>query len=422
MPVEKTLYHLSETPVGLMTPRIPKSDYEDQTVPRICFSTSIQGCLIGINEDQDISGKTFKVYSITTDDYYVPKLSEVADQHITDEVWVRFACEPEFLYDIKVTGKSGERAEEINGELFMVPTWNYVLKEDTRIQLVSKSKSKGEYKDKSRGKNRFERKKYSKIANAVKQYNTIDMNDFFKKDILQVNIPVIGETDNYEVTIKMEGVVEEIAKGIKNNKNKFEYKTIVQAIAKVFNTANIYTKCTCPDHLYNYAHWNIVNNVSSDDTSKDPGPGKGIRNPKDDKGRGCKHILLVLANVDWIMKVASVINNYVHYAEEKLQKPFLNVIFPKLYGIPAEDMIDKDLIDDDKFLDSSKGLIDAINAYGANRGKYKPGTNKNPVTGTGGKQKKTDKEEKPVEKKPEEKKPEDNKDKDSEASDKTDKK
>ena len=33
-----------------------------------------------------------------------------------------------------------------------------------------------------------------------------------------------------------------------------------------------------------------------------------------------QHILLVLANVDWIMKVASVINNYVHYAEEKLQK------------------------------------------------------------------------------------------------------
>jgi hypothetical protein len=415
MPVERTLYHLSEKPVGLMIPRIPKSDYEDQTIPRICFSTSIQGCLIGINEDQDISGKTFKVYSITTDDYYVPKLSEVADQHITDEVWIQFACEPDYLYDIKVTGKKGEHMEEINGDMFPVPIWDYQIAEklfeDTRTVLVAKSKGKGEYKDTSRGKNRFERKKHSKIANAVKQYNTIDMNDLFKKDILQVNIPVIGETNNYEVTLKMEGVIAEIAKGIKNNQNKFEYKIIIQAISKIFNTANIYTKCTCPDHLYNFAHWNIVNNVSSDDTSKDPGPGKGIRNPKDDKGRGCKHILLVLANVDWIMKVASVINNYVHYAEEKLQKPFLNVIFPKLYGIPADEMVDKDLIDDDKFLNSSKGLIDAINAYGANRGKYKPGTNKNPVTGTGGRTKKDNKEEKP------EAKPED-----SETSDKTDKK
>ena len=379
MPVEKTLYHLSEKPIGILVPRVPKSDYEDQTTPRICFSTSIQGCLIGINEGKDIAGKTFKVYSITTDEYYVPKLSEVADQHVTGEVWVRFACEPEYLYEIKVTGQAGERMEEINGDMFPVPIWNYSLKEDTRAQLVSKSKSAGAYKDKSRGVNRFERKKYSKLASAVKQYNTIDMNDLFKKDILQVNIPVVGETNNYEVTVKMEGVIAEITKNIKSNKFKFEHKTVMQALTKAFNTANIYTKCTCPDHLYNYAHWNIVKNVSSDDTSKDPGPGKGIRNPNDDKGRGCKHILLVLANVDWIMKVASVINNYVHYAEEKLQKPFLNVIFPKLYGVPANEMVTQDLIDDDKYLDSSKGLIDAINDYAKNRGKFVKGSNINPV-------------------------------------------
>ena len=379
MPVEKTLYHLSERPIGIMTPRVPKSDFEDQTIPRICFADSIQGCLIGINENTDITGKIFKVYSITTDEYYVPKLSQVADQHVTGEVWVQFACEPEYLYDIKVTGQKGERMEEINGEMFPVPIWSYTIKEDTRAQLVSKSKTAGAYKDTSRGANRFERKKYSKLASAVKQYNTIDMNDLFKKDILQVNIPVVGETNNYEVTIKMEGVIAEIAKNIKSDKFKFEHKTVMQALTKIFNTANVYTKCTCPDHLYNYAHWNIVKNVSSDDSSKDPGPGKGIRNPKDDKGRGCKHILLVLANVDWIMKVASVINNYVHYAEEKLQKPFLNVIFPKLYGIPAEEMVTQDLIDDDKFLDSSKGLIDAINDYAKNRGKFVKGSNVNPV-------------------------------------------
>jgi hypothetical protein len=137
MPVEKTLYHLSERPIGIMTPRVPKSDFEDQTIPRICFADSIQGCLIGINENTDITGKIFKVYSITTDEYYVPKLSQVADQHVTGEVWVQFACEPEYLYDIKVTGQKGERMEEINGEMFPVPIWSYTIKEDTRAQLVS---------------------------------------------------------------------------------------------------------------------------------------------------------------------------------------------------------------------------------------------------------------------------------------------
>lgn len=100
----------------------------------------------------------------------------------------------------------------------------------------------------------------------------------------------------------------------------------------------------------------------------------------------------MLANGDWLMKVASVINNYVHYAEEHLQKPFLKIIFPKLYGVPADEAVENDIIDTNEFLDSSKGMIDAINEYGRNRGKYRPGTNKNPVTGTGGRTKKTPEE------------------------------
>lgn len=272
------------------------------------------------------------------------------------------------------------------------------LLEDTRNTLVTKSRSIGEYKNQERGKNRFERKRYSQIAKTVKQYNQIDMNKFFKEDLLIVHIPVVGETDSYTVSIKMDGVVAEIAKNIKNNKNRLEYRTIIQALTKVFNTANIFVKCTCDDYKYRFAHWNIVNNVSVDDTASDPGPGRGIRNPNDDKGRGCKHVLLVLANGDWLIKVASVINNYIHYAEEKLQKPFLKVIFPKLYGIPADEMVEQDLIDDDKYLDSSAGLIDAINEYGKTRGRYQSGSNKNPVTGTGGRSKATINQEKDTEK------------------------
>jgi len=267
-------------------------------------------------------------------------------------------------------------------------TEGLVLHEDTRNLLVSKSRSAGPYKNQSRGKNRFERKKLSRIAKAVKQYNQIDMNKLFKEDLLIVHIPVQGETDQYTVSVKIEGVIAEIAKNIKNNKNQFEYRTVIQALTKMFNTQNIYVKCTCDDYKYRFAHWNIVNNVSVDDTASDPGPGKGIRNPNDDKGRGCKHVLLVLANGDWLMKVASVINNYVHYAEEHLQKPFLKLIFPKLYGVPADEMVEQGLVDSEEYLDSSKGLIDAINEYGKNRGKYKPGSNKNPITGTGGRTKK----------------------------------
>ena len=170
------------------------------------------------------------------------------------------------------------------------------LNEATRTQLVAQSKNIGQYKDTSRGKTRFDRKKYSKVANAVKNYNEINMNDFWKKDILQVNIPVVGETDEYTVTIKIEGVVAEMQKNIKNNGNKMEFRTIIQSLTKVFNTTDVYVKCTCADFKYRFKHHLIVNGMSVDDSSQDPGPGKGIANPNDDKGRGCKHVLLALSN------------------------------------------------------------------------------------------------------------------------------
>ena len=253
------------------------------------------------------------------------------------------------------------------------------LDEATRVQLVAQSRNVGAYKNQERGKNRMERKKYSRIANAVKNYNEIDMNKFWKQDILQVNIPVVGENDEYTVTIKIEGVVAEIQKNIKNNNNKLEFRTIIQALTKVFNTTDVYVKCTCKDFHFRFAHWNIVKNVSVDDSSNDPGPGKGIANPNDDKGRGCKHILLVLANGSWMMKVASVIQNYCHFLSEKKPEAFLKLVFPKLYGVPADEAADNGIVADNEDLETGKDLIDIINDWAKNRGKFKKGSNINPV-------------------------------------------
>ena len=236
-----------------------------------------------------------------------------------------------------------------------------LLLEANRTSLISQSRNAGIYKNQERGKNRFERKKYSKIANAVKNYNEINMNSLFKQDILIVNIPVVGENDEYTVTIKLEGVIAEMQKNIKNNSNKLEYRTIIQALTKVFNTTDVYIKCNCPDAKYRFAHWNIVKNVSVDDSASDPGPGKGIANPNDDKGRGCKHMLLVLANGDWMMKVASVINNYCHFLSEKRPDAFLKLVFPKLYGVPADEADQNGIVDDNEDLETGKDLIDIIN-------------------------------------------------------------
>lgn len=70
------------------------------------------------------------------------------------------------------------------------------------------------------------------------------------------------------------------------------------------------------------------------------------------------------------MEAAKVINDYIRNVENKLTAAFLSILFPKLYGCPAEQMVDKNLIDTDKYLENSSGLIDAINAY-SKRGKQK---------------------------------------------------
>lgn len=255
----------------------------------------------------------------------------------------------------------------------------FKLTEANRTSLIAQSRNAGAYKNQERGKNRMDRKRYSKVANQVKSFNQINMNDLFKKDILQVDIPVVGENDEYTVTVKLEGVINELQKNIKNNGNKLEFRSIIQALTKVFNTSDVYVKCSCPDYKYRFSHFNIIKNISVDDSSHDPGPGKGIANPKDDKGRGCKHILLVLSNGDWMMKVASVINNYCHFLSEKKPSAFLKLVFPKLYGVPADEAAENEIVENNEDLETGKDLIDTINDWAKRRGHFKKGSNINPV-------------------------------------------
>lgn len=245
-----------------------------------------------------------------------------------------------------------------------------ILIEDTRATLLNASRSTGDYKDQSLGKNRYMRRQYSQIKKDPKTYSKLNMDQFFKQDILELKIPVQGETDSYIVSVKLHGACAELARRIKVNKNIFEFKVVLQALKRIFDTTDIYINCTCKDYYYTYKHWNIVKNVDTEDSRKDPGPGKRIRNPQDEKGRGCKHCLLVLENTNWLVEAAKVINDYIRNVENKLTAAFLSILFPKLYGCPAEQMVEKNLIDTDKYLENSSGLIDAINAY-SKQGKQK---------------------------------------------------
>ena len=96
-----------------------------------------------------------------------------------------------------------------------------------------------------------------------------------------------------------------------------------------------------------------------------------ITNPKDSKGAGCKHVNLVLGNIDWIMKVSSVINNYIHYMKDHFERKYADIIFPKLFGIPYQKAVQLNLFDTDDNLKDDESEIKLSNKYGRERTKFR---------------------------------------------------
>ena len=193
--------------------------------------------------------------------------------------------------------------------------------EATRSQLVSKS----------RNNKRFKKRLNSRISTNSNDYNKIDMNKLFKQDILEVVIPVHGETDDYLVIISFEGVLKNLKESLSNN-NQLNLRTIVRAITRAYSNEDIYIHCSCPDFKYRFNYWSTINRYNAMDPEMRP---SDITNPDDNLGSCCKHCLLVLNRSAWILKVASVINNYIRYMKLRNRRLYDSIIYPALYD---EDM------------------------------------------------------------------------------------
>ena len=226
------------------------------------------------------------------------------------------------------------------------------LNEDSRAQLITRSKAGASYaaSNQSKGKNRYARRVHSKVANSVKEFNSIDMNKLFKDDILDVNINVHGETNDYVVTIKMSGVMGNLQQELDPNSSA-NFRQVMKALIKAFNGEDVYIHCSCPDFNYRFANHALKHSISSYDDvfnkagkiiSKGPNqsdnpiaasqaPRFEWTNKNDDKGAACKHVLLVLNNNTWLIKVASVIANYINYMQKNMPDLYANVIYPSIF-------------------------------------------------------------------------------------------
>lgn len=225
------------------------------------------------------------------------------------------------------------------------------LLEDNRIQFLNKSKSS--YK----GKQRYERRKKSKIENTVKAMNGINMDKLFKEDILTIQIPVHGETDNYIVTISYKGLLELLRKFVENNNGVCTLREISKACIEAFNSNDVYIHCNCPDYIYRFNYWRTQQKQNSAEPETRPSK---ITNPNDKLGSGCKHVLLALSNNSWVLRVARVLKNYISYMENHYKKLYADIIYPAIYGEEYEDTVELSLFDDDNLV-TDKDTIDIAN-------------------------------------------------------------
>jgi hypothetical protein len=268
-----------------------------------------------------------------------------------------------------------------------------LLLEDKRSQLLSRSKTGDPYVpwNQFRGKNRYQRRLYSRLASSVKNFNSIDMNKLFKDDILDVDIDVKGETNVYVVRISFGGFLDELHNFLKTQ--ELNRKIIAKALSKAFNGDQVYINCTCPDFRYRGKYWATKNNILIGAPETRP---SNITNPNDTKGPGCKHITLALSDSSWLVKVSSVIYNYIEYMKEHDERLYQKYIYPAIYQKPYEaDEIQLDMTDIDnrgldiRFSEYQELVDDDMARYGkvtnttkeliADAGLYIEETDKGPV-------------------------------------------
>ena len=208
-----------------------------------------------------------------------------------------------------------------------------LLNEVTRRQLINVARSTD--------KNRFNKRlQYRPLT-----FQGVNLDDFFNKDRLTYTT-VVGD---YQVIISFEGALTELVNQLKSTNKLCTLRDMIISLSRSFDKADdIRVRCSCDDFKYRFAYWATIGKYIYGDTQMVPPKYK--RTNADGYGSSCKHVLSVLSNKNWIIKVASVINNYIRMYKDDT--------YDYIYEKPPIDdddnvdpnqisIFDDDLLDDD---------------------------------------------------------------------------
>lgn len=140
----QNLYFISELSMNdeLLIPRVPnnymtKNSFEDNVIPRVCFSATIDGALMALS--QNIKGKKFYVH-VPEDGQRLtiikPAVASVSDQLITHEHWVMEKVNLRCIGQIEITGDGDNEYE------YTYKKYKYTKKHAVEIHGAKEYKAK----------------------------------------------------------------------------------------------------------------------------------------------------------------------------------------------------------------------------------------------------------------------------------------
>jgi hypothetical protein len=186
----------------------------------------------------------------------------------------------------------------------------------TRQQLISESLKQ------PLGKKRYNRRFFSTIEFPNRGLvRMLDINKWMKSDILDAQIGVIGETDNYVVDISFYGVWD-------NYVGELSPKSIREALQKAFRTEDVFLDCNCPDYQYRFRYQNTRKQQQTNEAEFRPA---NKTNPNDSLGSACKHVLLCLVSSSrWIYELANLTYKYIKMVEKRSPSLYTQFIAPRI--------------------------------------------------------------------------------------------
>lgn len=144
----------------------------------------------------------------------------------------------------------------------------------------------------------------------------VDVDSLISKDLLVARVPV----KDYYCIIAYNGIMNQLFDVLKKQpRPNVTLQSVIKAISQAIDKTDVLVDCTCPDFKYRYAYYASKFGYKYGKPETRP-PKK--TNPDDNIGAMCKHLTSLLANKRWLIKLATIVNNYIKQYADDIRKKY----------------------------------------------------------------------------------------------------